>query len=193
MERFYHIRPNESLEQQAIEYIEEHQEYNSQINGCGGLDHYANNYRSWLERLEEYRNCPVEENRVPGETLMLIRERDNRLIGMCNIRYELNERLRTSGGHIGYGIRPTERRNGYNEINLYLALIHCHERGLNMVLLDCNDDNIASYRTMEALGGILIDTYIDPYDGELTRRYAINVEEALNNHQEQFEPRIIRR
>ena len=124
---------------------------------------------------------------------MLIRESDNRLIGMCNIRYELNERLRTSGGHIDYGIRPTERRNGYNEINLYLALIHCHEQGLNMVLLDCNDDNIASYRTMEALGGILIDTYIDPYDGELTRRYAINVEEALIAHQEQFEPRIIRR
>ena len=65
MERLMHVAPNESYRDQAIEYIEEHIRYNSNINGCGGLNHYVDNYDEWLERLEEYRTCPVTEGRVP--------------------------------------------------------------------------------------------------------------------------------
>ncbi len=136
MERLMHVAPDMSYRDQAIEYIEEHNRYNSNINGCGGLNHYVSNYEEWLNRLEEYRHYVPDENRVPGETWMLVRESDNRLIGMCNIRYMLNEHLQRIGGHIGYGIRPTERRRGYNEINLYLALIRCQELGMDVVLLD---------------------------------------------------------
>ena len=192
MERLYHVIPDESYREQAIEYIEEHHRYNSNINGSGGLDHYVHDYDAWLRRLEEYRNMSPNENRVPSETYMLIRESDNRLIGMINIRMQLNERLQRIGGHIGYGIRPTERGHGYNEVNLYLALLRCHEVGLDVVLLDCNDDNIASYRTMEALGGYLIHTWEDPEEGRC-RRYAINVERAINTYQNRYEPRILRR
>ena len=192
MERLYHVIPDESYRDQAIEYIEEHHRYNSNINGSGGLDHYVHDYDAWLNRLEEYRHCQADENRVPAETYMLIRESDNRLIGMVNIRLSLNERLQRIGGHIGYGIRPTERGHGYNEINLYLALLHCHEHGLDVVYLDCDDDNIASYRTMEALGGVLINTWEDPEEG-LCRRYAINVENAIENYQNTYEPRVLRR
>ena len=192
MERLYQVIPDESYRNQALEYIEEHHRYNSNINGSGGLDRYVPEYDAWLEHLEEMQNCEPNENRVPGETYMLVRERDNRLIGMCNIRYVLNERLERIGGHIGYGIRPTERRHGYNEINLYLALEHCREHGLDVVYLDCDDDNPASYRTMEALGGIMINRWEDPEEG-LCRRYAINVEEALSTYQNEYEPRILRR
>ena len=192
MERLYHVIPDESYRTQALEYIEEHHQYNSNINGCGGLNRYVPNYDAWLEHLEEMRNCQVEETRVPGETYMLIRESDNRLIGMCNIRYVLNERLERIGGQIGYGIRPTERRHGYNEVNLYLALEHCYEHGLDVVLLDCDDNNPASWRTMLALGANLIHTWEEPEEG-LIRRYAINVERALNTYRERYEPRILRR
>ena len=192
MERYYHVIPDESYREQALEYIEEHQRYNSNINGCGGLNHYTHDYDAWLRRLEEYRNLTPNENRVPSETYMLIRESDNRLIGMVNIRLVLNERLQRIGGHIGYGIRPTERGHGYNEINLYLALCRCNEVGLDIVYLDCNDDNIASYRTIEALGGYLIYTWEDPEEGRC-RRYAINVERTLNTYQSRYEPRILRR
>ena len=192
MERLYHVIPNESYREQALEYIEEHQRYNSNINGSGGLDHYVHDYDAWLRRLEEYRNMSPNENRVSSETYMLTRESDNRLIGMINIRMQLNERLQRIGGHIGYGIRPTERGHGYNEVNLYLALLRCHEVGLDVVLLDCDDDNIASYRTMEALGGYLIHTWEDREEGRC-RRYAINVERAINTYQDRYEPRILRR
>ena len=192
MERLYHIIPDDSYRTQALEYIEEHHRHNSNINGSGGLNHYVHDYSAWLNHLEECRNIEPNENRVPAETYMLIRESDNRLIGMCNIRYQLNERLQRIGGHIGYGIRPTERGHGYNEINLYLALQHCYEHGLDVVYLDCNDDNIPSYRTMEALGGIMINRWEDSEEG-LCRRYVINVSDALNTYRERYETRILRR
>ena len=192
MERLMHVIPDESYRQQAIEYIEEHRRYGSHINGSGGLDRYVDNYDAWLEKLEQDRNVIPSEIRVPAETYMLVRESDNRLIGMINIRLVLNERLRRIGGHIGYGIRPTERRKGYNEINLYLALIRCQELGMDMVLLDCNDDNIGSYRTMEALGGVMIERYEDEEEG-MVRRYSIDVNKALENYRDIYECRIVRR
>ncbi len=192
MERLMHVIPDESYRQQAIEYIEENRRYGSHINGSGGLDRYVDNYDAWLEKLEQDRNVIPSEIRVPAETYMLVRESDNRLIGMINIRLVLNERLRRIGGHIGYGIRPTERRKGYNEINLYLALIRCQELGMDMVLLDCNDDNIGSYRTMEALGGVMIERYEDEEEG-MVRRYSIDVNKALENYRDIYECRIVRR
>ena len=192
MERLYHVVPNESYREQAIEYINEHHRYHSDINGSGGLNRYIDDYDGWLRRLEEIRNCEATEERVPAETYMLIRESDNRLIGMCNIRSCLNERLRNIGGHIGYGIRPTERGHGYAEVNLYLALLRCQELGLEEVLLDCNDYNTASWRTMEALGGVLINTWNDQVEG-LCRRYCINVNNSINTYRERYEERILRR
>ena len=74
---------------------------------------------------------------------------------MINIRLDLNERQRTSGGHIGYGIRPSERQKGYNKINLFLGLLKCQEHGLKMVMLDCEKENLGSSKTIQALCGKL--------------------------------------
>ncbi len=59
------------------------------------------------------------------------------------------------GGNIGYGIRPTERRKGYNKINLYLGIIEARKVGLSKIILSCDVDNLGSSKTMEALGGKL--------------------------------------
>ena len=192
MERLRHIIPDESYEEQAREYIEEHLAYNSQINGTGGLNRYIDNYSGWLEKLENDRNMTPNENRVPADTYFLIRERDNRIVGMLNLRRVLNNQLIRFGGHIGYGIRPTERRQGYNLINLYLGLLRCQELGLEEVILDCDDNNLGSYRTMERLGGILINTYYYEDDQCLVRRYVINVNQAIEEHHDEYEPQIIR-
>ena len=94
-------------------YVEESfTEYNSKINGSGGLDKHTDDYEGWLDKLERDRNLPYSEDIVPALTYFLVRESDNKIIGMVNIRLMLNKKLRESGGHIGYGIRPTERRKG---------------------------------------------------------------------------------
>lgn len=72
-------------------------------------------------------------NFVPNKTFFLIRCEDNKIVGMINIRLELNEKLKNSGGHIGYSVRPTERRKGYNKINLYLGLKNATNITLKML------------------------------------------------------------
>lgn len=103
---------------------------------------------------------------------------------MVNIRLYLNESLKREGGHIGYGIRPTERRKGYNKINLYRALEVCEEHGIEEVLLDCNKENLGSSKTMIALGGV--KTQERMYKDALVERYAINVSESVKKYKDVY-------
>jgi len=151
MERLKYIRPSKEYEQQAIEYINEFYDYNSDINGAGELHRYLDNYDGWLKKLEEDRNYIPDEEIVPTETFFLVRKSDNKIVGMVNIRLALNEKLKKYGGHIGYSIRPTERKKGYNKVNLYLALLYCQQNGIEEVLMDCDKDNTASAKPLNAL------------------------------------------
>ena len=188
MRKFELIRPTKQNEEQAIEYIEEFKKYNSDINGVGGLYRYLNDYDGWLEKLEEDRKRIPNEEKVPAETFFLVRRKDDKIIGMINIRLALNERLKKYGGNIGYSIRPTERGKGYNKINLYLALKFCKEQGLKEVLLDADLDNPASWKTMEALGGECIREYYDDENDKcFVRDYIINVDNAIVNYGDNFE------
>ena len=131
MDKLYLEVPTITRKKEAYEFIQEFLYNNSSINGSGSLHRYVNkeknNYEEWLEKLEEdYVRMP-DENNVPSRTFFLIRESDNKIVGMINIRLVLNERLEKFGGHIGYGIRPSERGKGYNKINLYLGLKICNE------------------------------------------------------------------
>ncbi len=191
MEHLRHVIPNIDYKEQAIDYINEHIEYNSNINGSGGLNRYLDNYQGWLEKLEQDRRCIPSEQRVPAETYLLVREEDNKVVGMINIRLVLNERLRRIGGHIGYGIRPSERQKGYNKINLYLALRRCQELGISEVLLDCDLKNLGSSKTMEALGGIKINEYYSNEEECIVCRYQINVNDSINNYKSIYEPKIL--
>ena len=183
MEKLYLEIPTINRKEEAIAYIKEHLDVNSDINGVGGLKRYLDNYEGWLEKLEEdYVRVPDEE-KVPARTYFLIREDDNKIIGMINIRLALNEALRKFGGHIGYGIRPSERGKGYNKINLYLGLKICDEYGIDTVLMDADLNNPASWKTMEALGGIRVREYYDDINAHCTVvDYNIDVKKSLIEH-----------
>lgn len=171
--------PSLKRKEEAVDYINEFYKYNSQINGVGGLDRYLDDYEGWLEKLEQdYVRVPSEE-KVPARTYFLVRKSDDRIIGMINIRLALNERLRNYGGNIGYSIRPTERRKGYNKINLYLALKICQQYGIKEVLLDCDKENLGSAKTMQALGGIMVKEYYSEQYDEVIQDYIIDVDKSL--------------
>jgi len=190
MDQLYLVKPTIEYKDQAIQYIKEHIEYGSHINGCGGLDRYIEDYEGWLDKIDyEYTMEPTEK-RVPAETYFLVRYSDNKIIGMINIRLCLNDNLEKRGGHIGYGIRPTERRKGYNKINLYLGLLVCKRHGISVVKLDCDEDNLGSKKTMEALGGIQAKRYYDEVDGGYVLRYEIDVDESIKKYSKIYEPLI---
>ena len=188
MDKFKFEIPTKEREQDAIDFINEFYEYNSDINGTGGLQRYLDNYDGWLEKLEEdYKRIPNEE-KVPAKTYFLVRESDNRIVGMINIRLALNERLKKYGGHIGYCIRPTERGKGYNKINLYLGLKICKEHGIKEVFMDADKENPASWKTMESLGGENIrEYYDDEYAHCVVKDYTINVDNAIEENRKKYE------
>ena len=140
--------PTLQRKEDAIEYINEFYKYDSKINGAGGLNKYLDSYEDWIVKLDQDYKTIASEKRVPAKTFFLVRESDNKIVGMINIRLALNERLKKRGGHIGYSIRPTERKKGYNKVNLYLGLLECQKNEIREVLMSCYKDNPASYKTL---------------------------------------------
>lgn len=191
MEKFKLVQPSLEYKKQAIEYIQEQNEYNSPINGVGGLNRYLEDYEGWLEKLEEDRNRQITEERVPAETFFLIRENDNKIVGMINIRFALNKKLRKVGGHIGYSIRPTERRKGYNKINLYLGLLECQKHGIKRVMLSCNKENLGSAKTIQSFDAELEREFYDDETYHCQEQvYWIDVDSAIEKKKKEFERKI---
>lgn len=193
MEKLYLVKPSLEYEKQAIEYIREFYEYNSEINGSGGLDRYIDDYNEWLKKIEEDKQRIPNEEKVPAETYFLVRYNDNKVIGMINIRLVLNKKLRELGGNIGYSIRPTERRKGYNKINLYLGLLCCKRHGINEVLLDCDKDNLGSSKTMVALGGVLVKEHYNVNCNCIVEDYIIDVNKSIEKYKDTYDLYVYRR
>lgn len=188
MEKFYFEEPSIERKKDAINYILEFYKYNSNINGSGGLEKYLDNYENWLLLLEDYKNTIPSSSKVPARTYFLIRESDDKIIGMMNIRLSLNDKLRKSGGNIGYSIRPVERKKGYNKINLYLGLLICKKYGIENVLLTCDKENIGSKKTMEALGGKFIKYKKEKDYVELF--YIFDVDDVIKNYKDIYDDTI---
>lgn len=126
----------------------------------------------FLETLADKLYYP-KAHRVPETVCWLVEGAD--FIGRVSIRHRLNRYLEDLGGHIGYEIRPTQRRRGYGTLILRLALEKAREIGLRRVLVTCDDDNIASYRIIEANGGVLQDVRPLPWHDVPVRRYWIDL------------------
>ena len=191
MKKFYLEEPTIERKHDAINFINEHLKINEKINGSNNIHKFVDDYEAWLKIVNEERTITPNEERVPNLTFFLVRENDNKIVGMINIRLTLNSNLKKSGGHIGYGIRPSERRKGYNKINLYLGLRVLQEYGIKEAMLSCKKDNIGSSKTMIALGGKLVKEY--PYEKDekiLLQNYTIDVDDSLEKYKDIYEPYI---
>ncbi len=132
-------------------------------------DHHDFDY--YLDHLEQ----KVEtDGRVPDSVFFLLDEDRDRLLGAVNIRHYLNEKLLRDGGHIGDGIRPSERRKGYATELIRLALAECKTLGIDRVLITCDKDNIGSAKSIRKNGGILENELVTA-DGDIVERYWIAI------------------
>ncbi len=135
-------------------------------NDCRDFDHY-------LEHLE---HRTAADGWVPDSVFFLLDEERDRLLGAVNIRHSLNEALLKEGGHIGDGVRPSERRKGYATEMIRLALAECRKLGIEKVLMTCAKDNIGSVKSIRRNGGILESETVGS-DGSLIQRYWIDLRE----------------
>ena len=139
----------------------------------GALDHLEDmGVEAWLERSIAHRiHVPAP---LVTETTYLFLDSMQRLAGALSIRHMLNDALLKTGGHIGYGIRPSCRGKGWAPYMLALGLEEAKKMGLERVLITCLDTNLASAATIEACGGIL-DNKMPDGEGALNRRYWISL------------------
>ena len=135
---------------------------------------FKNDYRDFDFYLKDLETKTPTDKKVPDSVFFLLDIERDRLLGAVNIRHYLNDSLLFSGGHIGDGIRPSERGKGYGTEIIRLALIECKKLGISKVLMTCDKDNIASAKTIIKNGGVLESEFINE-DGETEQRYWITL------------------
>ena len=116
------------------------------------------------------------ENTVPTSTYFCLDMDRNIFVGAVNIRHELNDSLLYTGGHIGDGVRPSERRKGYATAMIALALEECRKLGISRVLMTCNKDNIGSAKSIIKNGGVLENEVVNE-EGVIEQRYWITLKD----------------
>lgn len=169
------MEPSLEHEVEAVAYINEFKTYGDQANGSGGLDK-MDDFGAWLGKSRgTYTYGSPDHIHVPASTFFLVDDiNPSRILGMINIRHKLNQSLLEHGGHIGYGIRPTERGRGLGNEILRLGLEKAKLLGIERVLLTCYADNPASAKVMVKNGAQLWDEIVDSEDGKIVQRYWIN-------------------
>jgi len=170
------IKMSEKYREQLVEMISEWK-YDQQINKTdrsprvifvndpADFDYYVEH----LDRKEE-----IDGYSTNSVFFCVDVDRD-RLIGAADIRHYLNDGNNYTGGHIGDGIRPSERGKGFATAMIGLALEECKKLGMNKVLMTCAKHNPASAKTIMNNGGVFESEVLD--DGELEQRYWINLYE----------------
>ena len=173
MDKIILVKPDLSYADEIIKYKEESLAESPVINGSAGLDRFSS-IEVWLEELKK-RSCEdtVPKGLVPSSTYLAVREKDNYIVGMIDIRHYLNEYLTQVGGNIGYGVRKTERNKGYAKQMLKLALEKCKELKMKKILITCDEDNIASEKVILSANAKFED--IRNIDGENKKRFWIDL------------------
>ncbi|GAB6435239.1 GNAT family N-acetyltransferase [Bacillus luti] len=125
------------------------------------------------ELLDAHNGINIPETWVPDSTYWLVTD-ENKIVGAVNIRHSLTEHLFNAGGHIGYGIRPSERRKGYATKLLALSLEKTKELNITKALVVCDGVNTASEKTILHNGG-LRDKDFTEENGNVVRRFWIEL------------------
>jgi predicted acetyltransferase len=134
-------------------------------------------YRAFDKYLEELEIKEPGDGLVPDSTFFCLDEEQNRFVGAVNIRHWLNDALLLNGGHIGDGVRPSQRRKGIATAMIGLALEECKKLEIHRVLMVCDKENIGSAKSIQKNGGILENEVF--VDGLWEQRYWINLEDQL--------------
>lgn len=167
------VEPDESRREESIAYL---QEYGAagETWGQGVLEEVRRDFPGFVHRVRQWEHgLRSPPDGVPTSIFLLMS--GSHILGECSLRHRLTDSLRDDGGHISYGVRPSERGKGYATHMLMLVLEKARLRGLKRVLLTCDKDNTASARVIQKNGGILDSEGISQRRGKAIQRFWIEL------------------
>jgi predicted acetyltransferase len=122
---------------------------------------------------KQSRGEDLPEGWVPGTTRFLVHE--GRMLGLFNLRHWLTDALLQFGGHVGYSVRPSERRKGYGTRLLEAGMEMARNRNIDRILVTCDPTNIGSAKVIMKCGGVLEDQFYHEPVGHEVSRYWISL------------------
>jgi predicted acetyltransferase len=166
------IEPTPKYKKQYIDMIEDWKKSGEKMVPYV-LKFEYDDFEALVNRLFDMRDLPFEDEKIVSSSTYWLVNQDDKILGVVNIRHQLNDSLLEIGGHIGYGIRPSERKKGYATELLKLALLKAKDLGITKALLTCDKDNLGSSKTITKNGGILASE--DIVDGVEIQRYWVEI------------------
>lgn len=168
------VKPTVALKESFLEGLQEFQHEKLPWLMDLNIEHLRKNFEEFVnseltKRTLWTKDTPVNETELWGVM-------GGAYVGRISIRHNLNDDLRSMGGHIGYETRPAFRGQGIASSMLSQALPIAKQIGISAALLTCNDSNLASIRVIEKNGGVLKETKPQFEGGPLKRYYWIDLD-----------------
>lgn len=169
----YFIEPTMNIADAIADYRQELLEADCTFDGTLSLKRMPD-MQEYVDYVIDRAN-PIHETPEQNDLVTLLfcmRKSDSKILGSIQIRHEMDEFKRLYSGHIGYSVRPSERRKGYATRILKFAVDYCRTLGIKDINISCMTDNEASRRTILANGGKYRDTvhfHSDQLDIDLER------------------------
>ncbi len=152
------VSPDKSYENDLLKFRQEFLDCGDDMDGSSDLQAFDDMIK-WIEyckQCESAQTCP--DGYAEADQYLCVRESDNKIVGLIQLRRYLTAFLRDFGGHIGYCVRPCERRQGYAKQMLSLCLEKAEELGLDKVMVCCVQSNEGSRRVILSNSGVLEDS-----------------------------------
>ncbi len=154
MDEMMLVEPGMAYAAEIAAYRQEMLDAGSEMDGCGNLRR-CEDPKEWVDFNLLLKNKEtVPERWVVSTQFAYVRKSDGRFLGMLQVRHYLNDYLREYVGHIGYSVRPSERRKGVATAMLRAALPFCRSIGLDKVMITCEPTNPGSRGTILNNGGV---------------------------------------
>ena len=178
------VKPTMDYEEQVMLYRKNFLDNNEVLHGCASLED-CELYFNWINFDERLSN-KYGDKYIKSDVYLAIRVKDNKLIGIVDIRKDLSDHLFKFGGNIGYSIDLNERRKGYGTRVLFLALKICRRYGMRKVLITCNKNNIGSQKVIIANKGYLeneVEHFNKIFNStDIIQRYWIDVSKRFSDY-----------